>query len=95
MPLDAVPGLDSEGIDYPALVEQFQRENERLRLCVLSLRQSSMVDLAYWWNQALSLLDEPKYQVVLMVALPVLLTLIREVFKLIQRNNRRGKQHEG
>jgi hypothetical protein len=80
--------MQPDVIDYAAVAEQLQRENERLRLRILALRQAHTIDLGSYWYALLDALEEPKYQILLMVAVPILLTLVREVFRLIQRRKR-------
>ena len=71
----------AEDIDWKALYEQLCDENEHLRLRIVSLRDSRLADVAYWWQEALDWLREPYNQtLLLLVVMPLLLTLVRELF---------------
>lgn len=76
--------------DYEAIARRLIAENERLRVDIKNLRTTAWEEIAGYWQQGLELLDEPKYQVLLMVTVPVLLTVIRGLVRHVRR-----KKHEG
>lgn len=77
--------LEEAPIDWKAIYEQVLAENEKLRFRIVALRDSRVSDVAYYWDALLDWLDDPRHQVWLIIAMPVLLTVIRELFKLLQR----------
>lgn len=72
-------------IDWMALYDQVVSENEHLRLRIVSLRESRLMDVAYWWQEARAWLDDPNNRTLLiLVAMPLALTLIREAFNFLR-----------
>ena len=76
--------------DYEAIARRLIAENERLRVDIKNLRTTVWEEVAYYWQQGIEALDEPKYQVLLMVSVPIVLTLVRGLVKHLRR-----KKHEG
>ena len=78
-----------EDINWKSLYEQMVGENEHLRLRIVSLRDSRLADLAYWWQEALAWLDDPNNRTLLiLVAMPLLLTLVLEAFRFLRERKR-------
>ena len=89
MEIEATEALPS--IDWEAISTMLLKENEQLRMRIVRMREEMRFDLSSLWQDALDLLDEPRYQVLLLLAVPIILTIIRELFKLLWRK----RHHEG
>ncbi len=77
--------LDDLPIDWEAICQQYQAENEHLRMRIVALRDSRWLDIEYAWDAMLEWLTDPNHQVVLIMALSLLIPLLRELIKLVQQ----------
>ncbi len=79
---------DLTEIDWKACYEHVIAENEALRFRIVAMRESSLVDLQYYWENIQEWLVDPNHQIVLIMVLSLLFPLMRELIKLLQRRHR-------
>jgi len=75
-------------IDWKGVCEQFQAENEALRFRIIQLRESRLVDVAYYWQAFMDWATDQNHQIVLIMALSLLFPLLRELIHFIQRRRK-------
>lgn len=78
-------------IDYEAVTAQLQKENEQLRIYIVKLRNSKLLDVAYYWSRGMALMADPRYQLVLISVSMLVFALLRECLILFMRRKRRER----